>query len=111
MRALLLALLAVPSLALGDVAVWAWTPPTARVDGSALTSAEIKNYRLVWTLNGVAQTAVLIPGGTTSSYTLTTATSGRVCGQLVTIDTDGLESDPTPIVCKKSRPNPPSNWR
>ena len=101
---LLLALLSAPAFA--DVS-YTWTPPTTREDGSPLAPAEIAGYKLEWTLKGVAQPTVTVPPG--SSYTMVTPV-GRVCATLRTVDTDGLESDPTPSVCKNSRPSKPGNF-
>jgi hypothetical protein len=99
-------LLLLSSAAWADTAALTWAQPTAREDGSALPLTEIQGYRLVWTLRGVAQPAKMIPVGT--AYTLDTGTvSGKVCVTLYTVDTDGLESDPSVTVCRNARPNRP----
>ena len=90
-----------------DVVDVTWTAPTTRVDGTPLTAAEIKHYRLSWTVKGVAQPDKTVTG---TSYALDTGTlSGRTCVVLRTVDTDNLESDPTSAVCRNAKPNPPSN--
>jgi hypothetical protein len=94
------------SMALGDIISVSWTPPTTRVDGSALLASEIKHYRLSWTVKGVAQPDKIVTG---SSYSLDTGLlTGRVCVWMRTVDVDLLESDPTPQECKNVKPNPPS---
>lgn len=95
------------TLALSDVVELTWTPPTQRVDGTALSASEIKHYVLSWQVKGVGQPDKIVTG---SAYSLDTGTlSGRVCVVLRTVDTDGLVSDPTAQVCKNAKPNPPSN--
>lgn len=106
---LVLVVLAVPP-ARADTIDIAWTAPTQREDGTALTAAEIAGYRLSWTVNGVAQAEKTLTPGT--GYALDTgALVGRVCVVLRTVDTDGLESAPTGEVCRKARPKPPSSVR
>ena len=103
MKFLKLALLMLPVVALADTVAVSWVQPTQREDGTALPLTEIAGYRLSWTLRGVAQPDVTVPPGT--AYTLVTATSGRVCVELRTVDTDALESVPAGPVCRNSRPN------
>lgn len=96
--------------AFADTVDLTWTPPTQRVDGSALATTEIAGYRLSWSINGAAQTDKTVPAG--STYTLDTgALVGRVCVVMRTVDTDGLESDPTAEVCRKARPRSPGSLR
>ena len=103
---LLLSLLAFASQA--DTLTVRWTPPTTRVDGTALPSTEIAGYRLEWTVKGVPQSDKVVTGAV-STYTLDTGTlSGRTCVTLYTQDTDGLESAPAQTACRNAKPNPPT---
>lgn len=108
----LLFLCLLPTFAVADIINLTYEPPTARVDGTALPPAEIANYRLTWTVKGVVQPDRLIPGGTSTAYTLDTgALTGRTCVILRTVDTDGLESDPSNQSCRNAKPNTPGNLR
>jgi hypothetical protein len=87
-----------------------WTPPIVRADGTTpMPASEIAGYRLEWTLSGVEQPDVTVPPG--SSYTLTTATFGRACITLRTVDTADLESEPSAMVCRNIRPGKPVTIR
>ena len=107
MKALVLIVM-LPLAAVADTLSITWVQPTTREDGTALPLAEIANYRLSWTVRGVAQPDITVPRGT--NYTLDTGTlSGRTCVVMRTVDTDGLESVPTEPACRNARPNPPGN--
>ena len=102
--------IAIANIVKADTLDITWTAPTQRVDGTALTAAEIAGYQLAWSVKGVSQPVKTIPPGT--AYTLDTgALYGKTCVTLATIDTDGLLSDPTPSVCRNAKPNPPSNLK
>lgn len=104
-----LILLLLPFAALADTLTVTWTAPTTREDGTALPSAEIAGYRLSWTVRGVAQPDQVVTG---TSYALDTGSlAGRTCVVLRTVDTDGLESEPTPAACRNAKPNAPTELR
>lgn len=93
-----------------DVIDVTWVAPTQRVDGTALPANEIAGYRLEWTVKGAAQSPITV--GPVTAYALDTgALTGKTCLTLRTVDTDGLESDPTGPVCRNAKPNPPTNLR
>ena len=109
MRILLLLLL-LPCAALADTVTLTWTAPTQREDATALPATEIAGYRVEWWKDGTAQTGFVVPGAVTT-YVHSNLTAGRYCYTLQTVDTDGLESVATGQVCRKARPNPPTNPR
>lgn len=90
-----------------DVLTVTWVAPTQREDLTPLLASEIAGYRLSWTVKGVAQADKNVTG---TSYLLDTGTlAGRTCVTLRTVDTDGLESDPSNTACRNAKPKPPTN--
>lgn len=110
MKKLLLTLivLCAPTLALADIAL-TWTRPTQRVDGTALPVTEIASYKLNVTLNGNPLPTVSIAGDL-QAHTFVDTVKGRYCFTLQTIDTDGLQSDPTQEVCRRANPKSPAGF-
>jgi hypothetical protein len=106
MRFRLLFLFALPAAA--DTLTLTWTAPTQREDGTALTAAEIANYRVTWTLAGSPLAPFTVPGNV-STWTLEGLAPGKYCLRMSTIDTENLESVPSEEVCRKAKPNPPGN--
>jgi hypothetical protein len=84
-----------------------WVAPTTREDGSALLASEIASYRVVWTINGVAQPGFDIPGNVLT-YNVVETTKGKYCFTLYTHDTAGLESAASNTSCRNASPKPPS---
>jgi hypothetical protein len=97
-------LLLFPSLALADVTA-SWIAPTGRTDGTPLPSSEIAGYRFRHTINGAIQPELMVQG---TSKVIAVGT-GQVCVTVATVDTDGQQSDFTAQVCRKARPNKPTN--
>lgn len=93
-----------------DTVTLTWTAPTQREDGTTLAAAEIAAYKFAWSLNGAALATFTVPG-TAITYTLSNLSPGKYCFTTATVDTDGQESVPTGEVCRKAKPNPPSNLR
>ena len=93
-----------------------WDLATQRIDGTALTVAEIAATRIEWgtCVSGAfgvqAGTRDIAPPPVTTVVALA---KGTHCVRAYTVDTEGLVSDPTPVlqVQVKERPKPPSGPR
>jgi hypothetical protein len=81
-----------------------WIAPTTYVDGAPLPASEIEGYRLSWSVQNVIQPDATIAGDAVS-FDLGDL-KGRVCVVLRTV-VDGIESDPTEIVCRRVKPGVP----
>jgi hypothetical protein len=84
-----------------------WTAPTTRVDGTALTAEEIKEYRVYYTIDGQSPSegVPIVVSGTSASETVTLELTPRVEPYVIsfaitTVDTDGLESAQSETVSK-----------
>ena len=99
-----------------------WEAPTTRVDGTALTAEEIKEYRVYYTIDGTAPGTgdPIVVDGTSASETVTLELTPRVEPYVVsfaikTVDTDGLGSALSDVVTKTfevestSSPRAPTN--
>jgi hypothetical protein len=106
MRKLIVALCAfLPGLAAANISI-SWVAPTQRVDGSPLAASEIASYQFDVTLNGSALPSFTVPG-TATTYTYVDSVKGRYCFKARTVDTAGLQSDPSAEVCRNANPRPP----
>lgn len=88
-----------------------WTHPTQRIGGTVLALNEIANTELEYApcagaLLGVPVTTVSVPAPATSKLIQGLA-EGSWCVRARTVDTQGLASDWTGVVARKSRPAPP----
>lgn len=74
--------------------VLTWVAPTQRVDGTALSPAEILQYKILSApvAGGPAYTQVAVVNGDLLTFTRSTRPSGRQCYVLQTVDTAGLIS-------------------
>lgn len=73
----------------------AWTAPSTRANGTALTLSELSGYRLYYLREGSSaadDTTITIQGGTTTSYNLTVAQAGDYTFAITAVDQNGLES-------------------
>lgn len=94
-----------------------WTPPEFRKSGEPLPPEEIRGYTIFYQYAGseaLTQIGGEIPSSTTCvTFTPTLATD--VCFSGHTIDTDGLISDISNVVCKTpvaiDRRPEPFNWK
>jgi len=87
-------------------ATYTWEAPTTREGGDPLPPAEIAGYLFEYSVNGTAQASVMVTG-----LTHTVTANGKVCATATTVDTDGNQSVPSDVVCKKGRPNKPGNFK
>jgi len=87
----------------GDVTI-SWKTPTAREDGTALTTDEIDRYDLY--ADGALLTT--LAGGMNESYA-GTMTPGEHCFAMKTVDTGNRESVFSTEVCKLVTSNSPPN--
>ena len=99
-----------------------WEAPTTRVDGTALTAEEIKEYRVYYTIDGTAPGTgePIVVSGTSASETVTLELTPRLEPYVVsfaikTVDTDGFGSALSDVVTKEfevestSNPGAPTN--
>ena len=89
---------------LAALVLFLWSAPTTYVDDSPLLPADIESYRLSWSVRGVIQPDITVPGDALT-YDLGEHL-GRVCVTLRTV-VDSIESDPSTIACRKVKPRAP----
>jgi hypothetical protein len=73
----------------------AWTAPSTRADGSALTASELNGYRIYYSLEGSsssADTILTVNGGSTTALKITLTAAGTYAFAITAIDQNGLES-------------------
>ena len=122
--ALALALALAAPFALGAEATsqLTWEPPTARVDGTALTVQEIAEYRVYYAVDGTVTTdstmVTIGPDATSESVTIDLTPRQdlyTVNFAITTVDTDGRESALSDVASKTfqvnstAAPNPPTS--
>lgn len=80
----------------------AWTAPSTRADGSALTASELAGYRVYYSLEGSAttdDTVLTVNGGSTTAFKITLTTAGTYAFAITAVDQNGLESSlSTPVL-------------
>lgn len=83
----------------GGSVVLEWNPPSAREDGSPLSSDDIAGYTIYsGTAPGNYPNAVWVAGAANTSHTLSNlATSGTIYVVLTCVDRQGLESAPSAV--------------
>jgi Fibronectin type III domain len=78
-----------------------WNPPMTRKDGSPLAPGEIGGYRLYYgTTEGNYIYSIDINDGTAESATVTDLTAGKYYFVITTYDTEGRESDFSPVLAQ-----------
>ena len=73
----------------------AWTAPSTRADGTALSASELTGYRVYYSLEGSsasADTVLPVSGGTATSLTINLTAAGTYAFAITAIDQNGLES-------------------
>ena len=71
----------------------AWTIPTTRADGSALSASDLAGYEVYYTNDsGTVSAVVPVAGGTTASTLVSNLASGNYYFSVSAIDTGGLKS-------------------
>ena len=120
MRHALLLLLLLPGLALAHTFTFTWTDPVQRTDGSAITAAELKSYRLQCSgpenAERIVDRAATTAANTTSRrYVWSDAVTvgGMYDCRMTAIDTGDRESDwsNTASVPKFAAPSAPTDLR
>jgi hypothetical protein len=72
-----------------------WTAPSTRSNGKALPLGEISGYRVYYLREGSNASddvTVSVPGGNTTSYSVTLGTAGSYTFAVTAVDVNGLES-------------------
>jgi hypothetical protein len=119
MKHALFLLLLLPGLALAHTFTFTWTDPTQRTDGSAITAAELKSYRLQCSgpenAERIVDRAATSAVGSERRYEWTDAVqvSGMYDCRMTAIDTGDRESDwsNTASVPKFAAPSAPTDLR
>jgi len=94
-RGVLFALLFCPMVAGADPITLSFTPPTQRVDGSALPVAQIKNFKLYCNGNTTAKATAIKTATTFGPLSFVTGTHQCFA---TTVDTSNQESGPSNTV-------------